>query len=92
MLHSAKSADRYTSISMGVSGRDVDWRILPPFPIRPPESNPDMKMGTTCLRYILNVSVRKVDETRRKLERAEWESSEIIGTSERTSCRSIPLS
>ena len=92
MLHSAKSAEIYTSISMGDSGRDVEWRILPPFPIRPPESKPDMKMGTTCLRYILKASVRKVEETRRRLERDGWESSEIIGTSERTSCRSIPLS
>ena len=91
MLLSASTDEKTTSTSTGDSGREVEWIICPPFPIRPPESKPDMKMGTTCLRYILKASVRKVEETRSRLERDGWESSEIIGTSERTSCRSIPL-
>ena len=92
MLLNAKADDNITSSSREDSGRELVWRIFAPFPIRPPESKPDMKMGTTCLRYILKVSVRKVEETRRKLERAGWESSEITGTSDRASCKSIPLS
>ena len=84
--------EKITSISIGDSGRDMEWRIFAPLPIRPPESKPDMNMGTTCLRYILKVSVRKVVETRRVLESAGWDSSDITGTPESTSCKSIPLS